>query len=158
MAICDATVPDKTASGDAFYGSFICGQQFVDYFWYTYGFTGTGTTWQKGFGYEDCCNSDLPLARAFNGCYVLTYSASDYLNDDYAGACLNWARRYVRENIEDLRAECGPDGLVANYSDGTFRLFRSFFFSKSVPGRSETLLHESRHSALSHNGKFPNGS
>ena len=76
----------------------------MDYFWYTYGFTGTGTTWQNGFGYEDCCNTDLPLARAFNGCYVLTYSASDYLNDDYAGACLNWARRYVRENIKTLSA------------------------------------------------------
>ena len=97
MAICDATVPDKTATGDAFYGASICNQQYVDYFWHTYGFAGTGTTWQNGFGYEDCCNTDLPLARAFNGCYVLTYSAQDYLNDDYAGACLNWARRYVRE-------------------------------------------------------------
>jgi len=158
MAICDATVPDKASSGDAFYGASICSQVYVDYFWETYGFAGNKSHWTGGFGWEDCCNTDLPLARAFNGCYALTYSANDYLNDDYAGACLNWARRYVREHIEDLRAECGEGGTVADYSDGTVRLFRSFFYSKSAPGRSETLLHESRHSALSHNAKFPKGS
>lgn len=158
MAICDATVPDKASTGDAFYGASICSQVYVDYFWQTYGFAGNKSHWTGGFGWEDCCNTDLPLARAFNGCYALTYSANDYLNDDYAGACLNWARRYVREHIDDLWAECGEAGVVARYSDGTVRLFRGFFYSKSVPGRSETLLHESRHSALSHNAKFPKGS
>jgi hypothetical protein len=161
MAICGATVPDKTATGDAFYGASICGQQYVDYFWYTYGFTGTGTTWQSGFGYEDCCNTDLPLARAFNGCYVLTYSATDYLNDDYAGACLNWARRYVRENIKTLSAKCdGPSGAVAQNPGGSgdIEVYKPFFYTKNAPGRAETLLHESRHCALPHNAKFPKGS
>jgi hypothetical protein len=161
MAICDATVPDKAASGDAFYGSFICDQQYVDYFWFTYGFSGTGTTWQNGFGYEDCCNTDLPLARAFNGCYVLTYSASDYLNDDYSGACLNWARRYVRENIKSISASCGETGgpVARNPGgSGNIEVFSPFFYSKTAPGRAETLLHEARHGALSHNAKFPKGS
>ena len=119
MTICNATVPDKTATGDAFYGSSICNQQYVDYFWHTYGFAGTGTTWQNGFGYEDCCNTDLPLARTFNGCYVLTYSAQDYLNDNYAGACLNWARRYVREHIKTLSAKCDGGGAVARNPGGS---------------------------------------
>ena len=154
MAICDATVPDRTATGDAFYGASICSQVYVDYFWDTYGFRGNTSHWTGGFGWEDCCNTTLPLARAFNACYALTYSADDYLNDDYAGACLNWARRYVREHIEDLRAACGDGTAIASYSGGTVELNKGFFFSKNVPGRAETLVH----SALSHNAKFPTGS
>lgn len=158
MAICEATVPDKTASGDAFYGAHICDQVYVDYFWKTYGFSGNKSHWTGGFGWEKCCDTDLPLARAFNACYALTYSAENYLDDNYVGACLNWARRYVREHIEDLRAACGSGDFIAQYQGGTVTLFRGFFYSKTAPGRAETLLHESRHAARGHNATFPKGS
>jgi hypothetical protein len=84
MASCTYTVPDKAASGDNFYGAVICNQAYVDYFWNTYGFSGNKAYWDDGWGWDDCCNTSKPLARAFNGCYALTYSASDYLNDSYS--------------------------------------------------------------------------
>lgn len=158
MVHCTYTVPDKTASGDNFYGASICNQAYIDYFWSTYGFSGNKNYWDDGFGWDDACNTDQPLARAFNGCYALTYSASDYQNDSYSGACLNWARRYVREHIDDLRSKCGDGTKIASFSGGTVELYLGFFYSKHVPGRAETLLHESRHSAKSHNANFPAGS
>ncbi len=158
MVHCTYTVPDKAASGDNFYGASICNQVYVDYFWDTYGFQGNKTYWDDGFGWDDPCNTDQPLARAFNGCYALTYSASDYQNDAYTGACLNWARRYVREHIDDLRSKCGDGTAIASYSGGTVELYLGFFYSKNAPGRAETLLHESRHGARSHDAKFPAGS
>jgi hypothetical protein len=157
MTACGATVPDKNASGDAFYGASICSQPFVDYFWNTYGFF-ANSTWNASFGYDDCCNTDLPLARAFNGCYALTYSAQNYLDDDYSGACLNWARRYVREHIGDLRAACGDGDAVARNNGSNVELYSLFFYSKNAPGRAETLVHEARHAALRHNATFPAGS
>lgn len=39
MAVCGSTVPDKTASGDKFYGPLICPQDLIDFFWTTYAFT-----------------------------------------------------------------------------------------------------------------------
>ncbi len=158
MVHCTYTVPDKNASGDNFYGASICSQVYVDYFWRTYGFQGNKAYWDEGFGWDDPCNTDQPLARAFNGCYALTYSANDYQNDAYSGACLNWARRYVREHIDDLRSMCGDGSAIASYSGGTVELYLGFFYSKNAPGRAETLLHESRHSAKSHDAKFPAGS
>ena len=91
---------------------------------------------------------------------MLTYSAEDYLNDNYAGACLNWARRYVREHTVTLTAKCDGDGAVARNKgrSGNIELYSPFFYTKNAPGRAETLLHESRHGALSHNAKFPKGS
>ena len=61
MATCTIpTVPDKNVTGDNFYGSSICSQIYVDYFWNTYGFAGNKEYWDDGFGWEDACNSDLP--------------------------------------------------------------------------------------------------
>ena len=38
-------------------------------------------------------------------------------------------------------------------------LYLGFFYSKDVPGRAETLLHEARHQGgKGHNAKFPSGS
>ena len=118
MASCTYTVPDKAASGDNFYGAVICNQAFVDYFWNTYGFSGNKAYWDDGWGWDDCCNTSKPLARAFNGCYALTYSASDYLNDSYSAPILNWGRRYVRENIDDLRCFCGDGTAIARSKSG----------------------------------------
>jgi len=160
MVSCSSTVPDKDASGDNFYGGVICNQTYVDYFWNTYGFAGNQTYWDDGFGYEDPCNTDEPLARTFNACFLLTYSAQDYENDGYEGKMLNWARRYVRENNNDLRALCG-DGtaIAAAFAGDRIELYQGFWYSKDVPGRAETLVHESRHmGGKPHNATFPTGS
>ena len=99
MASCTYSVPDKEVSGDNLYGAVICNQVYVDYFWNTYGFAGNKDYWDDGFGWEDPCNTDKPLARTFNACYLLTYSANDYSNDSYSSPILNWGRRYVRETL-----------------------------------------------------------
>jgi hypothetical protein len=164
MATCTYTVPDKNVSGDNFYGAVICSQTYIDYFWNTYGFAGNKDYWDDGFGWDDPCNTDMPLARTFNACYLLTYSAQDYQNDAYSGPMLNWARRYVRENNDDLRSLCGDGSAIAASFSGIFvddriELYLGFWYSKDVPGRAETLVHESRHQGgKPHNAKFPAGS
>ena len=159
MATCTYTVPDKSASGDNLYGSVICNQAYISYFWNAYGFQGNKDYWDDGFGWEDACNTSKPLARAFNGCYLLTYSAQDYQNESWSSPILNWGRRYVRNNIDDLRSKCGDGSAIARASGDTVEVYLGFFYTKDVPGRAETLLHESRHAGgKSHNATFPAGS
>ena len=88
MADCNYVVPDKDASGDNFYGNLICSQALINYFWNTYGFSGNQDWWDDGFGWEAPCNTNMPLGRTFNGCYVLTYSAADYSDDGYGSRAL----------------------------------------------------------------------
>jgi len=160
MANCIYTVPDKSATGDNFYGAIICNQAYVDYFWNTYGFHGNKAYWDDGWGWNDCCNTDKPLARAFNGCYLLTYSAPDYLNESWSAPILNWGRRFVRTNIGNLRSKCGDRSAIArSFGGGLVEVYLGFFYSKDVPGRAETLIHESRHqSGKPHDATFPAGS
>lgn len=164
MANCQYSVPNKDASGDNFYGQYICNQVYIDYFWKTYGFNGNKNYWDDGFGWEDCCNTDKPLARTFNACYLLTYSAQDYANDSWNAPMLNWGRRYVRENIDDLRSMCGDGSAWAASFSGWFvddrvELYLGFFYSETVVERAATLIHEARHQGgKSHNANFPAGS
>jgi hypothetical protein len=161
MASCTYSVPDKNATGDNFYGQFICKQVYVDYFWNTYGFNGNKNYWDDGFGWDDCCNTNQPLARTFNACYLLTYSADDYLNDNYDAPqnILQWGRRFVREKIDDLRSMCGDgSAIAATFGSDRTELYLGFFYTKDVPGRAETLCHEARHYDKPHNANFPAGS
>lgn len=159
MATCTHTVPDKSASGDNLYGAVICNQAYIDYFWNAYGFQGNKNYWDDGFGWEEACNTSKPLARAFNGCYLLTYSAEDYQNESWSSPILNWGRRYVRNNIDDLRSKCGDGSAIARASGDTVEVYLGFFYTKDVPGRAETLIHESRHvGGKPHNDSFPAGS
>lgn len=164
MATCTYTVPDKDASGDNLYGAVICWQPYIDYFWKTYGFNGNKNYWDDGFGWDDCCNTDQPLARTFNACYLLTYSAEDYLNDSYSSVCLHWARRYVREHINDLISKCGDGSAIAASFSGCFvddrvELYLGYWYDQSVPVRASTLLHEARHQGgKPHNANLPSGS
>ena len=160
MASCTYSVPDKNASGDNFYGAYICQQQYIDYFWAVYGFNGNKRYWDDGFGWHDCCNTDKPLGRTFNACYLLTYSASDYQNDSYDAPqnILQWGRRYVRDSFNNLRSFCGDGGAVASFSGGNAKLFLSFWYDYSVVERAAIILHEARHEAKGHNATFPAGS
>jgi len=162
MATCSSpAIPDKNASGDNQYGQDICRQDMIDYFWTTYGFNGNKAYWENGWGWHDPCNTDLPLARTFNGCYALTYSAQDYLNDawDAPQNILQWGRRFVRESIDDLRAKCGDGTADASESGGTVELYLGYFYNEAVPERASTLCHEARHvGGKPHNAKFPSGS
>jgi hypothetical protein len=166
MATCTYTVPDRDASGDNFYGQFICDQLYIDYFWTTYGFSGNKDYWDDGFGWDDPCNTDQPLARTFNACYLLTYSAEDYLNDSWDAPqnVLQWGRRYVRNNIDDLQSKCGDGTAWARSISGIFvddrvELYLGFFYSAAVVERAGALVHEARHQGgKPHNANLPPGS
>ena len=160
MTSCTASVPDKNASGDNLYGSVNCNQVYIDYFWKAYGFNGNKAYWENGWGWDDACNTDLPLARAFNGCYLLTYSAQNYQDDSWSSPILNWGRRYVRNNISNLRPYCGDGSAIAqSFGSGLVKVYLGFFYTKTVPGRAETLIHESRHQGgKPHDATFPKGS
>jgi len=151
------TIPNKDTSGDNLYGSRICWQPFVDWAWQAHGFQ--KDNWSHGFGYEDCCNTDLPLARTFNGIWLLNYSAEDYWNEEWSNNMLHWGRRYVREQIDDLRSFCGDGTAIAATIGNRHELYLGFFYSKDVPGRAETLCHEARHrGGKPHNAVFPSWS
>ena len=93
------------------------------------------------------------------GTYTLTYSAQDYQNESWSSPILNWGRRYVRSNIDDLRSKCGDGSAIASASGDTVEVYLGFFYKKDVPGRAETLIHESRHvGGKPHNANFPSGS
>ena len=112
MADCTYSVPNKDISGDNWYGPQICNQELVDWFWDSYNFN--YDYWQDGWGWDDCCNTDKPLARTFSGLMALNYSTTDPLDEDYGhDNMLYWGGRYAREMMSDydLRALCG--GKVA---------------------------------------------
>jgi len=156
MATCSATVPDKDVTGDNLYEPRVT-QEFINWAWPAYKFT--KEYWDDGFGWEDVGNADLPLARILNSLWLLNYSAEDYQNEDYAGAALNWACRYVRDNVKDLRARCKNDDYIAYAFGDRIELYLNCFYTKDVPGRAETLVHESRHhGGRSHDATFPEGS
>lgn len=108
MADCEYSVPDMYLSGDKLYGAaWACRQEYVDWFWDSYNFD--YNWWQDGWGYDDCCNTTKPLARAFNGLYCLNYSSGDPRNDEWNDNFLFWGGRYARERMDGyaLRATCG---------------------------------------------------
>lgn len=162
MATCYYTVPDKEASGDNLYGPRICWQAFIDWAWKAHGFR--KKYWDDGFGYYDVCNTNKPLARTLNGLWLLNYSANDYWNEQWSNNILHWGRRYVRQQIDDLRSLCGDGTALARAIHGLFvndrvELYLGFFYTLNVPQRASGLLHESRHmGGKSHNAKFPSGS
>jgi len=148
MASCTYTVPDVNVSGDALYGPRICWQPFIDWAWDAHDFD--KGDWDEGFGWDDCCNINQPLARTFNAIWCLNYSAADYWNESYDLDILHWGRRFVREEIDELDGRCG-DGSYYAYTQWGFlvdnwtRLYMGFFYSLAVPERAATLVHEARH-------------
>jgi hypothetical protein len=167
MAVCPSQLPDPVASGDAFYGPLLCSDQLISFFWTTYGLKNLSASeggWTHGWGYEDPCNMALPLGRTFAGLYALTYSAPDWQDDAYTKPILNFARRYVRENVDDLRGLCGDGTKIAHSEYGPFvddrvELYRAYWYELSVVERASTLLHEARHmGGKSHNANLPPGS
>jgi len=162
MASCTYSVPDKDASGDNLYGPRICWQPFVDYAWPAWGFT--YDYWQDGWGYDDCCNTDKPLARCLNAIWLLDYSAPNPADESWSSPILNWGCRFARNVHDDIRARCG-DGTYGAYSwwgpftDDRCELYLNFFYGLDVPARAATLVHEARHlDGQGHDANFPSWS
>jgi|ERR1043166_2941755 hypothetical protein len=162
MATCTYSVPDKNASGDNLYGPRICWQPFVDYAWPAWGFN--YDYWQDGWGYNDCCNTDKPLARTFNAIWLLDYSAPDPSDENWSSPILNWGCRFARNAHDDIRARCSKDSYGAYswwgpFTDDRCELYLIFFYNLDVVGRAATLLHEARHlDGQGHDANFPSWS
>lgn len=162
MASCTYSVPNLDASGDSLYGPRICWQAFIDWAWSAHGFR--KSYWDDGFGYYDVCNNTKPLARTLAAMWLLNYSAEDYWNEQWSNNILHWGRRYVRNQIDDLRSKCGDGTAIATSFSGLFvddriELYLGFFYSETVAQRAGTLVHESRHQGgKSHNANFPSWS
>ena len=162
MSTCTVPSHDNNASGDSIYGPRSCWQAFIDWCWNTHEFD--FDSWHNGFGYEDCCNINLPLSRTFSAFWLLNYSADDYNNDDYSNNMLHWGRHYVRDQMRDVRARCGDGSANATTFDYWIfgkhvELYLPFFYQLDVAGRAATLVHESRHfGGKGHDANFPAGS
>jgi hypothetical protein len=117
MADCTYTVDDLVASGDSLYGPRVCNQPFIDWAWKTYNFD--KDWWGDGWGYDDCCNIRKPLCRTFAAIWALTYSSERVWTSDHGENMLEWAGRWVAEQMSnyDLRARCG-DKVATTYGAG----------------------------------------
>jgi len=127
MADCTYRVDNLSTTGDDLYGARICNQPFIDYAWDAHGFN--YDYWQDGWGWDDCCNIRKPLARAFNAIWLLGYSAEDWANEDWGASMLNWAPRYVREQLkryDDLRADCGGSSIATTTGCQWARSFQEY--------------------------------
>ena len=157
MASCTATPGNLTASGDGLYGPRSCWQAFINWAWDAYDFD--KGDWDDGFGWHDACNNRMPLSRTFSAIWCLEYSSPDPNNESYDMPMLWWGGRYARSHIDELDARCGDgSAFAATQTGGWFvdewtRLFLGFFYSKAVPNRAGTLVHEARHA---HAGKGHN--
>jgi hypothetical protein len=156
----NCTIPphDNNADGSSFYATGLCHQERVDHWWSV--FKMRKDDWDNGFGYEDCCNLDLPLARTFAAMYLLTYSADDYAKNtgDFSGNALRWAYPYTASNAGRVSALCfkpgsSPGDWNAWAYGSRVELYLPYFYGLDVASRAGTLLHEARHNGgKSHNG------
>jgi hypothetical protein len=164
MPPCSSVVPNRTVSGDALYGPRACWQEFIDWAWRTHNFD--SASWRNGFGFEAACNIDEPVSRTLGAFWLLNYSAPNYNADGYDTDCLHWARRYVRDQMRDVRAGCGDGTAFATTFQTWFivrlhahvEIYRTFWYSADVVLRAAILLHESRHfGGKPHNANFRPG-
>jgi hypothetical protein len=155
---CSVPAHDNVADGSSAYASALCNQEMVNHWWSV--FDMRSEHWDSGFGYDDCCNLDLPLGRTFAAFYLLTYSAEDYAKNtgDYSGNALRWAYPYTANNAGRFEALCFKPGSTPTqwagwaYGDRV-ELYIPYFYNFDVVTRAATLLHEARHNGgKSHDG------
>jgi hypothetical protein len=155
---CTVPAHDNVADGSSFYLNGLCNQERVNFWWGV--FNMQHDDWDAGFGFDDPCNLDLPLARTFAAMYLLTYSAEDYARrtNDFSGNALRWAFPYTATNAGKLQALCFKPGSTPGqwagwgYGD-RIELYIPYFYNFDVVTRAGTLLHEARHNGgKSHDG------
>lgn len=105
--------------------------------------------WDDGFGWNDACNNQLPMARTLNSIYLMS-------------ATTPWWYEWTAGKTADLRSKCYSDDnsanthiMATNYSGawrefwGTDRieLYIPFFFRSdwNAVRKASTLVHEARH-------------
>lgn len=148
MASCTYTVPNLVSSGDSLYGPRICSQRFIDWAWDAFDFD--KGDWDDGFGHDNVCNNTQPLSRTMSAIWCLTYSSPRFPRESYEGNILEWGGRFARNEIDEVDGRCGDGSAIARTQwgpviDNKTELYLGFFYSRSVPERAGTLVHEARH-------------
>jgi len=133
----------------------MCRPDMIDFFWRGHGFD--KNDWNKGRGYGAPCDVTFPLARTFNGLYVLNYGLAPNhakRTSDFSGPMVRWGANYVLHKIDELDGKCegAGGGLNARSYSGAFvddrvELYSPFFFSQTSSLRAAILFHEARHAA-----------
>ena len=152
---------NNTTSGDASYIANVCAQVYIDQFWSHFDFD--KGDWDDGFGYDDACNINQPLARTFNALYLLAYSAEDFAKNtgDFSGNALRWGYPYSATKIDELDGRCGSGDANSGARATTYTGLQDnrtvlkwpFFYGEVVVQRAGTVLHEARHAGgKGHNG------
>ncbi|MDH5676797.1 MAG: hypothetical protein OEZ06_32065 [Myxococcales bacterium] len=118
-----------------------------------------GNEWDEGWGADDICNPDLPLARMLNTASLLSFASSTpNLNTrDFEGDFLQWAGNFTMLKTHETYPRCfhgdnAESGALASFrqSNNTMRLYLDFFYDASVVERASLLVHEARHRDKSH--------
>ncbi len=145
----------NAASGDSTFGP-LCTQSSINQHWADFDFD--KGDWDDGFGYDDPCNINQPLARTFNALNLLDFFGTSMPSG--SSNWLPWFYAFASSEIDELDARC-DFGLCNgctfarnhNGVDDWTRLYWPFFYSLNVPGRASTIVHEARHAdGLGHNG------
>jgi Repeat of unknown function (DUF346) len=146
-------------SGDRLFGDQLV-REFTDWALRTHGFD--EDDWNEGFGWDDSFDVTMPLGRTLAALWLLNFSAPNSDDEDYRSDILNWARRYVRVNADELLARCGDGSRAARAMDvlgdewTELYIRGGFFYTANVPRRAGILLHEARHhGGSSHDAPFP---
>src|SRR5512146_2656748 len=162
--------PGMFWTDDSAYTTRSCNQPFINAVWGHFGFD--KGDWDDGFGYEDPCNDNKPLARTFNALWLLAFSAEDYATgaSDFSGNALRWGYPYSASKIDELDGRCGSGQWNSGARATTYWgpvvddrtvLKWPFFYGENVVQRAGTIVHEARHAdGKGHNGgnKCPRGS
>lgn len=138
-----------------------CKQVFVNYWWSA--FSMDEADWDNGYGYEAPCDNVRPLARTFNGLYVLGYSSTGTpsCNTSQSNITL-WAQCWSASQIDELDGRCPSASLTTGNAaltkhgdaiDNWTQLYWPFFYGMDVSVRAASIFHEARHaSGCTHNG------
>lgn len=148
---------NNTTSGDAFFGG-LCTQASINQHWNDFDFD--KGDWDEGFGWDDPCNINQPLARTFNALNLLDFFGTSMP----AGSSnwLPWFYAYASDKTDELDAKCDfglPNGCTfatafTGLQDNRTELYWPFYYHNimNVPSRAATIVHESRHAGgKSHN-------
>jgi hypothetical protein len=147
---------NNASTGDNDFVGGWCNQPTVDTLWGD--FHMSKEYWDKGFGFDDCCNVNLPLARTFNALALLRLFGTSMppRSDNW----LPWFYPFASNAIDELWGKCGNgqvSGTIATtftgLQDNRTELYWGTFYGQDVPSRAATIVHEARHAdgGSSHN-------
>ena len=159
IGACTASPGNNTTSFDNFFDRF-CNQSSINQHWGD--FEMVKNDWDGGFGWNAPCNQNLPLGRTFNALNLL-----DFFGTSRPSGSNNFLPFFYKYSAgtDELLARCGSGcpGFCSGCGTQTFathfngiddytELYWPFFYNQNVFQRAATIVHESRHDDVGHDG------